>query len=111
MASIVKIAKKQCACRECGEGYQRGAAAEKEFCSTPCRQSFNNRRMQRGAQLYDLFMALRFNRPLANTLNAWSLLCRLASEWRSHDQVEREGRESWQDPRRLIEKNPWLLRK
>lgn len=104
----IRAKKQQCLCRECGAPVDRDDAL---FCSGVCRQAFNNRRLQRGAQLYDLFMALRFNRPLASSLGLWSILCRLASEWRSLDQVERAGRQSWQDPRRFLEKNPWVFRK
>lgn len=43
------------ACIECGGSFQpRQYSAD--FCGTPCRQAFNNRRARRGAILYDLVM-------------------------------------------------------
>ena len=94
-------------CCECGQSY--GAAnAEAEFCGTPCRQRFNNRRAQRGAELYDLLMAHRFNRPLAKALGVLALINRLASIFREEDRREREGRPSWRPPSTVIARRPYL---
>lgn len=79
-------------CRECGHFHDKAKAA---FCCTPCRQAWNNRRMQRGAQLYDLFMAVRYQRGLAKVHSLWSIVCRLAQSWREEDVRERGGRPSW----------------
>lgn len=50
-------------CQECGSPIGERRKGQM-FCSSPCRQAFNNRRMQRGAELYDLFRALRrFSAP------------------------------------------------
>jgi hypothetical protein len=94
-------------CRECGapQGPEKAAA---EFCCNPCRAAWNNRRAKRGAELYDLFMALRFDRPLARKLSLWRLICRLAAQYRAEDHDRRAGRDSWRDPRRVIEERPWL---
>lgn len=92
-------------CRECGRPV---AASGAEFCSTPCRAGWNNRRARRGAELYDLFMALRFDRPLARRLSLWRLICRLAAGYREEDRDQRGGRISWRDPRRVLDERPWL---
>ena len=43
------------ACKECGEGFT-SRQYNADFCGQACRRSFNNRRMTRGAMLYDLDM-------------------------------------------------------
>ena len=78
------------ACPECG-----GKTSETRFCSRVCRQRFHNRRMQRGAKAYDVLMSMRFERTRAK--GAWSLLCRMASEFRRLDIRDREGRPSWDE--------------
>lgn len=94
-------------CLECGAGLtsDRETAV---FCSTPCRKVWNNRRMQRGAELYDLFMAFRFERPLARVLRVMSMLNRLASQYREADRHERGGRRSWTSPEVVVERAPHL---
>jgi len=42
-------------CAECDKPF-KGRSYVSEFCSTPCRMKFNNRRATRGALLYDLVM-------------------------------------------------------
>ena len=94
-------------CIECGTYF----VAKKEharFCSTRCRKAFNNRRMTRGAELYDIFMALRYERKWAQAVGAWQLICRLVSVWRQQD--EREGRKSYITPRQWVEDNRARLR-
>ena len=55
-------------CVECGGAFNavsRKTAAgvnKSRFCGTPCRKKFNNRRMVRGAILYDLSMTMRKDR-------------------------------------------------
>lgn len=58
----------------------------KRFCDRTCKQAWNNRRAQRGAQVYDLFMGLRFDREAAGAQGVWSVMCRLASDWHEADQ-------------------------
>ena len=67
-----------------------------EFCGTPCRLKWHNRRMQRGAELYDLFMACRYDRGLAKALGLWALVCRMASYWNDEDKAA--GRRSYFKP-------------
>jgi len=93
-----------CTCLECGAAFiARRTAAEGEslFCSTPCRKAFNNRRMTRGAQVYDLFMALRYQRGVAKLYGVWTILCRVAQDWREEDVRERAGRVSWRPYEKL----------
>jgi len=91
-------------CLECGWQHARKG----EFCSVRCRTDFNNRRKARGAELYDLFMVLRFDRPLAKLLGVYQLVCRMASVFREEDRAKREGRRSWRRPQAVIEERPYL---
>jgi len=70
--------------RECGISYE-ARRATREFCGAACRRAFNNRRMLRGADLYDLFMALRFDRENAKRSGAWSLMRRMAAHFKAED--------------------------
>lgn len=92
-------------CLECGNRITE-ARKPKMFCSTPCRQTFNNRRMQRGAQLYDMFMAMRYERKSAEDHGAWAIMCRMAMDFRREDDLEREGRKSWQPIASVIDRLP-----
>lgn len=49
----------------------------------------------RGAELYDLFMAHRFERQAAQDAHVLQAMNRLASNWRADDKAERAGRPSW----------------
>lgn len=82
-------------CRECGTSLD-GRDKRTVFCSPKCRSTFNHRRQQRGAELYDLFMMLRYERAIAGKYNLWSRMCRLGEIYRDADHVERAGRKSWQ---------------
>ena len=84
-------------CRECGAAYQAPSNRLRQFCSTACRRTFNNRRATRGADVYDLVMSLRFDREEAKARGIFSLLCRMASNFRAIDHRERQGRKSWAD--------------
>ena len=52
-------------CHECGAEYET-VKHDARFCGTKCRKSYNNRRAVRGAELYDLFMASRYDREWAD---------------------------------------------
>lgn len=82
------------ACLECG-GVWLARRREAEFCSSPCRTAFHNRRKERGAELYDLLMLHRFERATAKDMGAQSLINRMASVWREEDRARRAGRRSW----------------
>lgn len=94
-------------CLECGDDFEAlkpfGA-----FCCPAHRRDWNNRRQTRGAELYDLFMALRFQRGLAQALALWKLVCRLAAAYRDEDWRDRAGRLSWRSPRDVVAERPWL---
>lgn len=81
-------------CRECGAplaSVKRTAV----FCGTACRKTWNNRRMVRGAELYDLFMALRYQREDATQAQAFTMLANLARAYHDADVAKRDGRQSW----------------
>lgn len=88
-------------CAECGTRFERKRVTG-EYCSTACRKSFNNRRATRGAALYDLFCAMRRERPLAKELGVWSEMCRLELMWNQEDEEDRDGRKSYVPPRQAI---------
>jgi len=81
-------------CLECGTKYRRRRDCDL-FCSTPCRVTFNNRRKARGAEMYDLVMAWRFERERADEMDIRGLLGRLAARFRDSDKTLRSGRKSW----------------
>lgn len=88
-------------CAECGSdlatpGQNTKMSPTKKFCSAPCRMGFNNRRRDRGAELYDLFMNLRFNREASAKRQVWSLMCSMASAYNDADTHKRKGRKSYQ---------------
>lgn len=67
-----------------------------DFCTDKCRKTWNNRRATRGAELYDIFMAIRFRRSVAGGLGLWQLMCRMASVWKHED--DDAGRRSFSEP-------------
>jgi hypothetical protein len=95
-------------CRECGRSF-KSRRAGREFCSPGCRSAFNNRRLRRGGQLYDLVMAWRYSRTAPAAAGALSLLCRMAAAFRQEDAIKRSGRQSWDDVvARVRERNAHL---
>lgn len=96
-----------CACLECGGPYTP-RQADAEFCGQPCRKAWNNRRLVRGAELYDLVMALRWDRAVASTLHVFTALSRMAAGFRREDLNQRDGRRSWSPPARIIARRPYL---
>lgn len=94
-------------CQECG-GPLASPQATAEFCAIACRKAFNNRRAIRGAELYDLFMALRHDRAVATLFKVWRLLNRLAAGFREEDRRDREGRKSWRSPAEILARRPYL---
>ena len=96
------------ACRECGKGVG-GLRVDKAFCTSKCRSSFNQRRARRGAEIYDMFMTMRYERTLSTRAKAlWFIACRMANHWREEDVLRREGRLSWRDPTRMIARKRYL---
>ena len=86
-------------CKECGCS-SSGCKSTAAFCSRKCRNAHNNRRMQRGAEFYDMFMVMRYERGLAKKLNLWTMMCRMAKKFKAQDDHER--RKSWNDPGKII---------
>lgn len=54
--------------------------------------------MQRGAELYDLFRAMRRERADAKEFEVWTMMCRLEKKWSDED----EGRKTWVSPKRAL---------
>lgn len=92
------------ACLECGAATK----AKGDFCSAACRHAFNNRRKARGAELYDLYMAHRFDRSHAQQLRVFQAINRLASNYRREDKADRAGRRSWRKPEDVLDTRPYL---
>ncbi|WP_084368962.1 transcriptional regulator [Rhizobium sp. RU36D] len=92
------------ACLECESETQKTG----DFCCDACRAVFNNRRKARGAEIYDLYMAHRFQRNLATQLKLMSRINRLASIYREEDRAMRNGRRSWRRPQDVLEERPYL---
>lgn len=82
--------------------------ADAEFCGQACRKAWNNRRLVRGAELYDLVMALRWDRAAATGLHVFTALSRMAAGFRREDLDQRAGRRSWSPPARVIARRPYL---
>jgi hypothetical protein len=83
-------------CIECGLVFPTNVRAAKA-CSTECRKSFNNRRAVRGAELYDLMMAHRFDRANPDAPEQRAAMYRLISAYRDADKALRDGRKSWDE--------------
>lgn len=81
-------------CLECG-ALHAPQTTWGEFCCLKCRQAFNNRRQARAVIIYDLYMALCFERRLARMLGLWSKIYTCAASFRREDHEERQGRRSW----------------
>jgi hypothetical protein len=85
-------------CCECGsplkgpsaEGSNKPARGRKQskVCSTLCKATWNNRRKTRGAELYDLWMAMRYEREDAKALGVWKEMCRMSEQWMDDDKAE-----------------------
>lgn len=86
---------KQPHCLECNQPYTP-RAKQQRFCSQACSKTFNNRRMTRGAELYDYFMSVRYLRHTHSGMLA--VMSQMASKWRDDDEAERDGRFSWVPP-------------
>jgi hypothetical protein len=93
------------ACQECG----KETRSKGPFCSAACRYAFNNRRKQRGAELYDFFMDIRHNRDVASKNGLWQKACRLASNWKAEDDAKRDGRRSWRRTSEYLPERAALL--
>lgn len=95
------------ACLDCGNDMPSSHAAF-EFCGPRCRDRWNNRRRLRGAELYDLYMAHRFERRLSAVLGLFQAINRLAAIWREEDRMRRDGRRSWRKAEDVLGDKPHL---
>src|SRR5262249_22999780 len=109
ISAPMRLRKLACRCRDCGSEIPVTAERPgREFCSATCRSAYHNRRKQRGADLYDLFMAMRFDREEARVAGTWSLLCRMAAQYRAEDERERPGLKSWEPVSAVKSRHPQL---
>lgn len=94
MARGKGVARHTCKCRECN-GEFKATRSDAQFCGQQCRTDYTNRRRERGAKLYDLFMISRYDRTAAKRDNVWSLMCRMAEQWNAEDKAD--GRQAHYD--------------
>jgi len=92
-----------CKCIECGSQFTKTRDHEQFFCSNGCRTSHANRRKTRGADLYDLFMTMRYDRGVAKVLGVWAIMCRMAQAWNEEDVAA--GRRSFMPARKVLERH------
>lgn len=90
-------------CRECNKPLRATMRSVSEFCGTPCRIAWRNRRTSRGAELYDCFMALRYDREAARDEGLWALMCRMAQSWNDEDKAA--NRQTYFPPRETVQRN------
>ncbi len=68
-------------CRECGVRFQAHRTS-REFCCTECRQTFHNRAASRGAEIFHVLMAMRFDRAKATAAGTSCF-----AGWRRHSRL------------------------
>lgn len=74
------------ACKECGQEFVSGRA-DAVFCGGACRQAFNNRRLRRGAQLYDAAMEYRDKRERGGLAELTTIIDRFLQQDREAGRV------------------------
>jgi transposase-like protein len=88
-------------CQECGESFTAKKSHAK-FCCTKCRKDYNNRRAVRGSQLYDVFMAMRYDREQAKELGIdWKFVCRMGELFNRQDETSLHGK-SYRNPHEVV---------
>lgn len=82
-------------CLECGITIKAKSSTGRpvHFCSAAHRKAWNNRRMTRGAILYDLAMKWRYERE--DNRDAINDMAQVAAVFRGADERYRDGRRSW----------------
>ena len=80
-------------CRECGKAFNARRMSAL-FCDAPCRTSFNQRRRDRGAELYDFVMAIAKVEGMDFTPAPY--IKRLIEAYVAADMAKRAGRPSYQ---------------
>jgi predicted nucleic acid-binding Zn ribbon protein len=89
-------------CRECGNAIAADRKPNAKFCSDGCKAAWNNRRKKRGADIYDLWMAMRYERDEAKRLGVWKEMCRLSEKW--HEQDTAAGIVSYESPTVVLQR-------
>lgn len=74
-------------CLECSLPVQQTSRRERLFCCAEHGQLFHHRRRQRGAEIYDLFRAIRRERKMAKDMDLWTEMCRLETLWEDEDRA------------------------
>lgn len=95
-------------CKECGNEFN-SRQYNAEFDTPQCRAAFNNRRMKRGAILYDLVMIERVD-PKAFTANKLETRVEeLIARWREEDAAAKRSR-TWKRPHDVMYDTAAMLR-
>lgn len=89
-------------CLECGSPVPQTARRKREFCCREHSNDFQNRRKSRGAEIYDLFRAMRRDRAKAKELDIWTEMCRLDTLWEDEDRTSGRVTKSYLDPERAL---------
>lgn len=92
-------------CKECGAA-NKSIRENAQFCCHVCANIWNNRRLMRGAEMYDLVMSMRFERATAKEHELWTTLCRVSSAYRAADKTHRAGRQSWKNIKKALSDIP-----
>jgi len=94
-------------CSNCGAEFEP-RAANQQFCNPNCRKEWNNRRASRGTVLYDMMMAMRYERDgELSESDLRKLMATVAADW--HQQDLADGRErSWGSVVEWLRLNPWV---
>lgn len=88
------MAKRIVHCRECGIAFEPKQTGQ-FFCRPEHRKAWNNRRAIRGAEMYDVYMAMAYERSKRTDLDLFTTLNRMARAYRDADKALRDGRKSW----------------
>lgn len=86
----------KCKCSECGKEFA-SRQYNAEFCSGLCRNTFNNRRQQRGATLYDLEMLTLADPDVAAKHELDRRRKNLIRRWMKDD-----AKRTWKRPRLIV---------
>ena|SRR5881628_67006 len=95
-------AKRLNACCECG-GPITSVRHDAAFCTPKCRKAYNNRRMQRGAELIELYWHTRFNRQEAIEFGIRTIMDNMVSTWNEEDKAA--GRRHAAPLKELMQRN------
>lgn len=83
-------------CKECAAPFT-SRQYNAEFCGNPCRAAFNNRRMKRGAALYDLLMIEAYDPKSFASQGLEGRVAELIERFRLDDEKAKHTR-TWKRP-------------